>query len=122
MNALPIWADITISALLIAGAAFVLIGSWGLAKLGRFLTRIHGPSKATTLGASCLLAASVLWFGVRGAWTLHELLIAVFLFITAPVAAHMLIKAALHVDPALHPPPAPATEQEAQSTTSGHGV
>ena len=75
MSALPVWADLAISALLVVGAVFTLVGSWGLAKLGTFLTRVHGPSKATTLGVGCLLLASMLWFGVRGSWSLHELLV-----------------------------------------------
>jgi multicomponent K+:H+ antiporter subunit G len=36
-----------------------------------------------------------LWFGLTGRPSLHELLITAFLFVTAPVSAHLLIKAAL---------------------------
>lgn len=108
MNAaLPLWADLLISVLLVAGACFALIGSWALAKLGSFLKRVHGPSKATTLGVGCVLIASALWFGLRGVWSLHELLITLFLFLTAPVSAHLLIKAALRADPTMRPPGPP---------------
>jgi len=102
--ALPVWADLLISALLVSGACFALLGSWALAKLGSFLKRVHGPSKATTLGVGCVLAASALWFGLHGVWSLHELLIALFLFLTAPVSAHLLIKAALRLDASQRPP------------------
>jgi multicomponent K+:H+ antiporter subunit G len=104
---LPLWADLLISVLLAAGACFALIGSWALAKLGSFLKRVHGPSKATTLGVGCVLIASALWFGLRGVWSLHELLITLFLFLTAPVSAHLLIKAALKLDPSERPPRPP---------------
>ena len=97
-STLPAWADIAITLLVLTGTAFSLIGSWGLAKLGDFYTRLHGPSKATTLGVGCVLMASALWFSIAsGVPNLHGLLIALFLFLTAPVSAHMLLKAALHV-------------------------
>jgi multicomponent K+:H+ antiporter subunit G len=94
----PLWAEIVISALAIVGASFALVGSWGLAKLSDFARRLHGPTKATTLGVGCLLLASMLWFGLTTQPSLHELLIAGFLFLTAPVSAQLLIKAALQLD------------------------
>jgi multicomponent K+:H+ antiporter subunit G len=100
----PFWAEIVIAALALFGAAFTLIGSWGLAKLGDFGKRLHGPTKATTLGVGCVLLASMLWFGLTGTPSLHELLITLFLFCTAPVSAHLLIKAAMKLDPSLRPP------------------
>jgi multicomponent K+:H+ antiporter subunit G len=102
-----LWAEIMISALAIIGAAFALVGSWGLVKLSDFARRLHGPTKATTLGVGCVLLASMLWFGLTGAASLHELLITLFLFITAPVSAHLLIKAAMKLDSRLKPPPPP---------------
>jgi len=102
---IPLWAEIAIAALALFGAAFTLIGSWGLAKLGDFAKRLHGPTKATTLGVGCVLLASMLWFGLTGKPSLHELLISAFLFFTAPVSAHLLIKAAMKLDRSLRPPP-----------------
>lgn len=86
-----------VSFFLVAGAAFALLGSWGLARLPDFYTRLHGPSKASTLGVGGMLVASMLYFAVRGEPSLHELLITLFLFISTPVSAHMLVKAALHL-------------------------
>ena len=108
---LPFWLDLLLAALVLIGTAFALIGSWGLAKLSDFLKRLHGPTKATTLGVGCVLIASALWFSVaRGSPSLHELLISLFLFLTAPVSAHLLIKAAMRVDKSIQPtPPPPAT-------------
>ncbi len=105
MNNLPLWLDGLLAALVVTGAAFALIGSWGLAKLSDFLKRLHGPTKATTLGVGCVLIASSLWFSLtQGKVSLHELLIALFLFMTAPASAHMMIKAALKLDSSLRPP------------------
>ena len=87
-----------VAALIVLGALFVLLGSTGLARLPDFLTRLHGPTKATTLGVGALLLASAIFFSTRESTgiSLHELAILLFLFITAPVTAHLLAKAALH--------------------------
>ena len=95
---LPLWADALIAALLVVGVAFALVGSWGLAKLADFYKRLHGPTKATTLGVGSVLIASSIYFSVRGGTpSLHELLITLFVFLTAPISAHLLVKAALHL-------------------------
>ena len=51
-----------IAALIVLGALCVLLGSIGLARLPDFLTRLHGPTKATTLGVGALLLASAIFF------------------------------------------------------------
>ncbi|NIP71920.1 MAG: Na+/H+ antiporter subunit G [Gammaproteobacteria bacterium] len=90
-------ADFITSAFLLIGAAFALIGSLGLARLPDFYTRLHGPTKSTTLGVGGTLIGSVVHFSTQETGlSMHELLIALFLFLTAPVSAHLLAKAALH--------------------------
>lgn len=90
--------EILVSALLILGGAFALVGAIGLARLPDFYTRLHGPTKATTLGVGGIVLASILYFYSRGQGVvLSELLLLVFLFITAPVSANMLSKAAMHL-------------------------
>jgi multicomponent K+:H+ antiporter subunit G len=90
--------DLLVAALLLVGAAFALVGSIGLARLPDFHTRLHGPTKSTTLGVGAMLAASAIFFSGRGAGvSVHEVLVAVFLFLTAPASAHLLAKAALHL-------------------------
>lgn len=106
MTALPAWLDALLAALLLIGAFFALVGSWGLAKLSGFLKRLHGPTKATTLGVGCVLVVSSIWFTVDvGKASVHEFLITLFLFLTAPVSAHLLIKSAMKLDPTLRPDP-----------------
>ncbi len=91
--------DYLLSFLILTGAIFIFIGSLGLVRLKDFYTRLHGPTKATTLGVGCLLIASTVYFSTRNTGlSLHEILITFFLFITAPVSAHMLAKAALHIE------------------------
>jgi len=86
-----------VAALVVAGAAFSLIGSLGLLRLPDFFTRLHGPSKATTIGIGCLLLASAIYMTVRGSGvSLHEFMIPLFIAITTPVSSHLLAKAARH--------------------------
>ncbi|MGE4048486.1 MAG: Na+/H+ antiporter subunit G [Acetobacteraceae bacterium] len=88
--------EILVSLLLLAGAAFTLLGSIGLARLPDFFMRLHGPTKATTLGVGAIVIASLVHIGSEdGGFSLRELAITLFLFITAPITAHMLSKAAL---------------------------
>jgi multicomponent K+:H+ antiporter subunit G len=89
-------AEIVVSFLLLVGAAFTLIGSVGLVRLPDFFTRLHGPTKATTLGVGSILIASMVYFASIGAGLeVRDLLVSVFLFMTAPVSAHLLSKAGL---------------------------
>lgn len=90
--------DILVSLFLLIGATFALVGSIALVRLPDFFTRLHGPTKATTLGVGGLLVASVIHFSARGEGvSLRELLITAFLFITAPVSAYLMSRAALHL-------------------------
>lgn len=89
-------AEILTSLLLLIGAGFALIGSIGLWRLPDIFTRLHGPTKATTLGVGSILIASIIFFSVTEGLSLHELLVSIFLFITAPVSAHLIARAALH--------------------------
>ncbi|MCC5450829.1 Na+/H+ antiporter subunit G [Rheinheimera sp. UJ51] len=91
------WIEWAIAFFLLLGGSFVLIGSIGLTRMPDFFMRLHGPTKATTLGMGGILLGSMLFFSATpGEISVHELLITIFLLITAPISAHMLIKAALH--------------------------
>ncbi len=83
-----------VALLILTGAFFLLVGAIGLAKLPDMMRRLHGPTKASTLGIGALLIASMVHFAaLRGSPSIHELLITLFLFLTAPVSAQMLAKA-----------------------------
>ena len=93
-----ILAEILIAALLIGGGAFGVIGAWGLVRLPDPMTRLHGPTKAATLGVGAVLIASManMWFA-HGVVSWHEFLIALFLFLTAPVTGMFIGKAHMHL-------------------------
>ncbi len=100
--------EIVIAFLIVVAGVFGLVGSYGLAKLPTLMMRLHGPTKATTLGIGSLLIASMVFFAVvERALSLHELLITIFLFATAPITANMIAKAYLHreADPKRDLPP-----------------
>lgn len=89
--------ELIISVLLIIGGLFVLVGSIGLLRLQDLYVRLHAPTKATTLGLGSILIGSMVYmYFSQGYVSINELLITLFLVITAPVTAHILAKAAMH--------------------------
>ncbi len=90
--------ELITAAFVLIGALFALIGSIGLWRLPDFYTRLHGPTKATTLGVGGILVAWTLHFAVqeRGL-SFGPVLITFFLFLTAPISAHLMSRAALHL-------------------------
>lgn len=86
-------AEIVIAFFIVLAGFFGLVGSFGLIKLRDTMQRLHAPTKATTLGIGSALIASMLYFLlVKGSLSFHELLITLFLFLTAPLTAHFIAK------------------------------
>ncbi len=82
---------------LICAGVFGFVGSFGLLKLRDPMSRMHAPTKATTLGVGGVLIASMLHSALfEKHLSLHELLITLFLFLTAPVTAHFIAKWHIH--------------------------
>lgn len=89
--------ELLISAFLIVAGIFGLIGSFGLVKLQDRMARLHAPTKATTLGVGGVLIASMLYFAFFvGEFSFHELMVTLFLFLTAPITAHFIAKSHIH--------------------------
>ncbi|MEX5748603.1 monovalent cation/H(+) antiporter subunit G [Massilia sp. X63] len=96
---IPAWAALPVALLLVLGATIVLIGAFGLLRLPTFYQRIHGPAITVTLGAGCLLLASMLYFTVaKSRPVIHELIISVFILLTAPVVSMTIMRAAVYRD------------------------
>ncbi|MHB0982872.1 MAG: monovalent cation/H(+) antiporter subunit G [Thiobacillus sp.] len=92
-----LWAALPAAFLLVCGGLLTLVGSLGLLRLEVFYARIHAPTMGSTLGAGCVLIASMLVSSaVAGRPVIHELLITVFILITSPVTAMLLMRAAMH--------------------------
>ncbi len=82
--------EIIASAFIVTGGLFALLGSLGLFRFPDLLTRLHGPSKASTLGIGGLLLGAMIVSG----GSLREILIALFIVLTAPVSALCIARAA----------------------------
>ena len=85
-----------------------MVGALGLLRFPDFFMRLHAPTKASTLGLGGVLLASIglaWWQGTSG---LQALLITLFVFITAPVSANLMAKAALHLGAASRSGPPPS--------------
>ena len=115
--ALPLWLEIIVAILVLAGAGLALLGSTGLLRLPTYFERVHAPSIIATLGCWLIMHGTVLYFSVADhSLALHALLIAVFVAITVPIMSIFLMRAALFrarqmgldVPPSLSQPKAPA--------------
>jgi multicomponent K+:H+ antiporter subunit G len=85
-----------VSALLLVGAAFTLIGALGLLRLQTFYTRLHAPTLGTTFGTVFISAGSMLYFSLAGGrLAVHELLIVVLVTVSTPVGLIVLVRATL---------------------------
>jgi multicomponent K+:H+ antiporter subunit G len=87
----------TAAVLIVIAAFFLLVGSIGLARLPDFFMRLHAPTKASTLGVGGVLIASMIMAFSQGRPGIAELLITLFVFVTAPVSAKLMAEAGLHL-------------------------
>ena len=79
--------------LLVLGSAFALVAALGMVRLPDLYTRMHAASKAGPLGSGVLLLALAVDAAEIGVVT-RAFAGIVFLLLTAPVAAHLLARAA----------------------------
>lgn len=84
-------------ALILVASFFLLVGAIGLVRFPDVYMRLHAPTKASTLGVGGVLIASMLLAWTQGRWGAAELLITLFVFVTAPVSANLMAQAALHL-------------------------
>ncbi len=79
--------------LLVSGSIFMFLSALGTLRFPDVFTRMHAATKASSFGVGLMLAACVIYFS--DGWTIFQsLLIIIFIFLTAPVAAHMIGRAA----------------------------
>ena len=89
------WVAIPAAFLLVCGGLLTLAGCVGLLRLPTFYARMHAPTLGATLGTGCVVIASVLVSSaVSGGLVVHQLLIGLFLALTAPVTAILLMQGA----------------------------
>lgn len=96
---LPLWVSIPAALLLVFSGLITLTGSLGLLRLSTFYRRIHAPTLGNTMGVFCVLVASILIASmVEQRVIVHQVIITVFLVITSPVTAMLLMRAAIKRD------------------------
>ena len=115
MNLHPVLEWLT-AFLLLTGGFFSLVGAIGLVRLPDFFCRMHAPTKASTLGVGGILLASMAFSAAQGSAGFAELLITLFVFVTAPVSANLLAQAALHLGLRDKDPLSGKTAPEKEST------
>lgn len=79
--------------LLATGTGFALLASIAVVRMPDLYTRMHGATKSATLGVGCTILAAAVRFGDVKTSTAATLVVG-FLFLTAPIAAHMIGRAA----------------------------
>jgi multicomponent Na+:H+ antiporter subunit G len=85
-------AEIAAILFALTGTGLILVASLGIVRMPDLLTRMHASSKAGTLGASLILVAVAISLAST-AIVMRVALIILFLFLTAPLSAHMIARA-----------------------------
>ncbi len=94
--------DLLASALLLAGVLTALLSAVGVLRMPDVLTRMSATSKASTLAKMCVFLALAIGFGELGVTT-RALAAVAFVFLTAPLAAHAIGRAAVALGVPLFP-------------------
>jgi multicomponent Na+:H+ antiporter subunit G len=90
---MEVFTQVVVGVLVVAGGLFSLVAAIGVVRLPDILVRMHASTKAGTLGAGLILLAVAVFFRAGDISARAGAGIA-FLLLTAPVAAHMIARAA----------------------------
>lgn len=88
-------ADTAVEVLVLVGSMFVLLAGVGILRFPDVYARMHAATKASTLGLALVGIAAAVALD-DGRW--QALLAVVFIFITAPSAAHLVGRAAYRAE------------------------
>ena len=106
-------AEIVISLLILAGAFFILVAAIGIVRFRDLYGRLHATTKATSFGLLLMLLGVCLFFNLAEVY-LKTVLILLFIYLTAPLAAHSIVSA-LPEEPSVQPPGLPEEPVETAS-------
>lgn len=82
---------IIISVLILLGSFFILVSAIGILRFKDLYARLHATTKATSFGLLLLLVGVSLFFNIFPVYV-KSLLIIIFIYLTAPLAAHTIAK------------------------------
>lgn len=88
--------DVLCSVLLVIGSTFALLAGIGIVRMPDLFMRMQAATKGATLGVGCMLLALAIHFGEL-TFVTRALLVTAFIVFTAPVAAHIIARAAYSV-------------------------
>lgn len=87
--------EIISSVFILAGVIFMLISTIGLLRLPDFYIRMSAITKGATLGVGLILSGMGIYFN-EADMLFKVFIIIVFTFLTAPIAAHVIGRTAVH--------------------------
>lgn len=80
---------------MLVGSIVSVVSAFGMLRLPDVYTRSHAATKSATLSVlACLLGAFIYFWSADGYVSIRLILGIVFVFITAPVAGHLICRAA----------------------------
>lgn len=80
-----------ISILILLGSVFIFIAALGLLRFKDLYSRMHATTKATSFGVLLLILGIALFFNTSIIW-IKSVLVVVFIYLTAPLAAHSIAR------------------------------
>jgi len=93
---MTLWDGVA-TGLVLVGAVFSALAAVGIVRMPDLYTRMQSATKAGTLGVACIALGAAVHFGTALA-AVEAVLVIVFLFATAPVASHVIARAAYVTD------------------------
>lgn len=88
-------SEIMAAVFIFIGAVLAFLSAIGLIRLPDVYTRSHAASKSATMGVLCILFGAFLFFWISEGYISIRLLLGIFfVFLTAPVAGHIICRAA----------------------------
>jgi len=92
-------SEAIVGGLILVGTIFSLLSAIGINRLPDVYTRAHAASKSSTLGVLCTLVGTFVFFLLTEEYISIRLLLGIFfVFLTAPVSAHMICRSAYRSD------------------------
>jgi multicomponent Na+:H+ antiporter subunit G len=85
--------DLVSATLALAGATLMLLAAIGILRMPDLFTRMQASAKAASLGSGLILLAAAVHFAELSV-VVRALLAIAFIFLTAPISAHMISRAA----------------------------
>ena len=86
--------ELVIAILMLGGSFFIFVASVGMVRFTDLFSRMHASTKAMSFGILLLIAGVCIFFNVWSVY-LKAALIIIFIYLTAPLAAHAITKSVI---------------------------